>query len=113
VMHAGNSALAASESALERDDVADAADEARSARRWLPWAASPWQRLAEAQVVQGRGPEARASFRRAIEHDPEDWELWYELATASNGPARERALARARELNPRSEDVATLGRLER
>jgi O-antigen ligase len=108
VMHAGNTALADAETALVRGDVARAADEARSARRWQPWAAQPWQRLAEAELAQGRAAAARADYREAIERDPDDWALWFGLAAASNGAERARAIERALELNPNSLDAQAL-----
>jgi cytochrome c-type biogenesis protein CcmH/NrfG len=108
VMHAGNTALASSASALLRGDAAEAAREARSARRWLPWSFEPWQRLAEAQLVAGDVDEARSSYRAAIERDPANWSLWYGLAAASDGEQRRRALDRVLELNPRSEEVDEL-----
>jgi hypothetical protein len=42
----------------------------------------------------------------AISKDPENWLLWYDLAAASDGRRAAQALERARELNPRSKDVA-------
>jgi hypothetical protein len=108
VMHAGNTALASSASALVRGDPAEAAREARSARRWLPWSFEPWQRLAEAQLVAHDVDGARSSYRAAIERDPANWSLWYGLAAASDGDQRRRALDRAVKLNPRSEEVEEL-----
>jgi cytochrome c-type biogenesis protein CcmH/NrfG len=107
-MHAGNTALAAAEKALLRGDPAHAADEARSARRWQPWAAEPWRRLAEAELAQGRAAEARSAYREAIERDPDDWALWFGLAAASNGAERARAVERALELNPNDADAQAL-----
>jgi hypothetical protein len=49
---------------------------------------------------------ARVSYRKAIAKDPHDWSLWYELAGASGGAARERALAQASRLNPLSPEIA-------
>jgi Tfp pilus assembly protein PilF len=108
VMHAGNTALASSAAALERGDVDRASREARSARRWLPWSFDPWQRLAEAQLATGDTRAARASYQEAIQRDPENWSLWYGLAAASNGAARDRALDRAIKLNPRSPEADEL-----
>jgi hypothetical protein len=108
VMHAGNTALAESAAALERGDVDRAAREARSARRWQPWSFEPWQRLAEAQLAAGDARAARGSYGEAIERDPENWSLWYGLATASDGAAREHALDRAIALNPRIPDADKL-----
>ena len=108
VMHAGNTALARSESALERGELEQAADEARTARRWLPWSFEPWHRLGEAQLAAGDVGAARASLQEAIERDPRNWSLWYSLAVASGGQSRTEALGRAVALNPRSPEVAEL-----
>jgi hypothetical protein len=108
VGHVGNNALERSFEATARDDYTRGADEARIARRWAPWSVEPWQRLGEAQLAAGDLAAARTSFRSAIERDSENWGLWYELATASEGRARERALVRAERLNPRSPEIAAL-----
>jgi O-antigen ligase len=108
VMHAGNTALARSETSLEHGELDRAADEARTARRWLPWSFEPWHRLAEAQLAAGDAPAARASLREAIDRDSRNWSLWYALAVASNGAERAEALGRAAALNPRSPEVAEL-----
>ena len=108
VVEVGNSALARSSSALERDDPAAAAAAARRAHRWAPWSAESWQRLGEAQLVAGDLEAARRSLRHAIRLDGSEWSSWYDLAEASSGPARARALDEAERLNPRSREVATL-----
>ena len=60
----------------------------------------------------GRGDlvAARRSFRVAIAKDSQNWGLWLELAEASKGAARRRALDRASRLAPRSTEVADLRR---
>jgi Tfp pilus assembly protein PilF len=105
VMHAGNTALAASTSALESGDADDAAREARSARRWLRWSFEPWQRLAEAQLAAGDLAAARRSYRAALERDPQNWSLWLALAATSQGEERRRSLERVLALNPRSPEL--------
>jgi Flp pilus assembly protein TadD len=67
---------------------------------FLAWSPEPWRRLGEAQALSGELAAARVSFRRAIERDRHDWTLWYELAEASRGTERQRALAVASRLNP-------------
>ena len=37
-----------------------------------------------------------------------NWEIWYELALVERGKERAQALARAKELNPRSREIAAL-----
>jgi hypothetical protein len=103
----GNRAIAASEAAASHLQWERAAAEARTARGWAPWSARPWQLLGEAEYAQHRPAAARANFRKAIANDPDDWSIWLELALASRGAARERAFARATELNPLSSDIAS------
>jgi hypothetical protein len=106
----GNAALSGSESARERGDWAGAAADARRARFWMPWSPAPWAALGRAEVAAGLLPQARRSLRKAISLDEGDWQLWYELASATSGGARRRALARATVLFPRSKLVTTARR---
>jgi O-Antigen ligase len=108
VGHVGNNALARSVDATARGDYGQAAADARNARRWAPWSYEPWQRLGEAQLAARDLAAARYSFRRALERDPENWVLWYDLAAANRGKAKARALEIAARLNPRSPEVAEL-----
>lgn len=110
VAHVGNSSLAASVEAASRGSYGRAEEQARKAARWAPWSFEPWQRLGEAQLAQGKLRAARTSFREALERDRASWELWYDLALASTGRARQAALERAARLNPRSEEIAVLRR---
>jgi tetratricopeptide (TPR) repeat protein len=107
----GSSALAASIEAAEATppDYEKAEDEARTARSWARWSSEPWQRLGEAQYGRGELADARASYRRAIEKEPDDWLLWFRLAEASSGEERRRALAEVSRLNPLSPEVDNLG----
>ena len=99
VTQVGNSALAGSVSALDRQDHASAVRLATHARTWAPWSSQPWQRLGEAQLAGGDATAARRSFRHAISLNPTDWSLWTNLAEAETGAARGDALARASRLN--------------
>jgi O-antigen ligase len=101
----GNQALAESESAAAREDWPRAQAEARTAIRWTPWSAHGWQALGEAELLQANLPEARTSFRRALEKDPDDWNLWLNLAYASTGREQRRAAERALALNPLSSEI--------
>ncbi len=74
---------------------------------YAPWSPEPWRKLGEAQAVAGNRAAARVSFRKAIAKDPRDWTLWFDLAVASQGPDRERALDGASRLNPLSPEIAT------
>ena len=104
----GNSAASASSTAAQSGNWSKAESEARRASTWLPWSSDPWRLLGEAQFGANDLAAARASFRKAITQDRREWTLWYELALASQGNARRRALAEARRLNPQSPEIANL-----
>ena len=101
VAQVGNSALAQSRAAVDRDDPAQAARLARRAERWQPWSFEPLQVLGEAQLADGRLAAGRAALRRALELDRTNASLWLDLAAASTGRARSTALAEARRLDPK------------
>jgi tetratricopeptide (TPR) repeat protein len=101
----GNNAIAASDRAADDGNWTKAAEQARKARRWAPWSSEPWQRLGEAHLGQGDFAAAESDFREAIDREPRDFELWLDLARATDGPERARALARAYALNPYSPEV--------
>ena len=103
-----NVPLARSRNALDESRWAEAADQAGVAKRWAPWASEPLRLLGEAQLGAGYPGRARASFRAALERDPENWQLWVDLALASSGAEKRLALERASRLNPRSEQVRQL-----
>jgi hypothetical protein len=65
-----------------------------------PWSTEPWKRLAEYDIDHARFAEARRALAKAIAKDKGDWELWFDLARASNGRTRASALDRAQKLNP-------------
>ncbi len=100
VAYAGNRELALGESG----SVAAA----RRAADLQPWSAAPLRLLGEAQLARGQVTAARESFRKGLERDDGDWELWFDLALASEGPERAHALARAQALNPREPDIAEI-----
>jgi O-antigen ligase len=102
---AGNRAAVAGSDALDRSDLHTAAVEARRARRWEPWSAEPWRLLGETQLEAGEVARARASFRRGLDKDRGDWELWLDLALASRGAERQEALAHVSRLNPLSQEL--------
>jgi hypothetical protein len=101
----GNSALAQGRQDIAHARPARAIDEADRARRVMPWSPEPWLVRGEAQLLAGDRAAAAASFRRAIEIDAGDWRGWHDLAVATSGRARERALDRARALYPRSTEI--------
>jgi tetratricopeptide (TPR) repeat protein len=101
----GNTALAASERAT---DPETAQTEARKAIRWAPWSAKAIEQLGEAQFEAGNAKAARATFRRALAKNPDDWDLWFDLAVASEGQELRRAVARAHALNPLDPELNAL-----
>ena len=106
----GNSALSRSETAREQWKPARAAADARRARSLMPWSPRPWEALGRAQVAAGLLPQARLSFRKAISMDRGDWRLWYDLASATSGPAEHRALQHAVILFPQSGLLPKVGK---
>jgi hypothetical protein len=102
---AGNTALARAQTANDNHRYRDAGRAAASARRWMPWSAAPLQALGTARLEQGNTSGARASFRAAISLDPNNWQSWLDLAASVHSKARARAVARARELYPRSPEI--------
>jgi tetratricopeptide (TPR) repeat protein len=101
----GNMALSQSAQAARGGDWNGAIDHARSAQAWAPWSPEPEKRIGDAELALGRSSRARASYKRAIGRAPNDWSLWFDLARASAGLERRRALARAAELNPLSPEI--------
>jgi len=101
----GNGALAKGRSALERDRPATAISQADRAHRLMPWSPEPWLVRGEAELLGGDRASAATSFRRAIAADAGDWRGWHDLAVATTGRARERALRRALALYPHSAEI--------
>jgi hypothetical protein len=101
-------ALRTSRAALGRGDYPTAVRYAQRAARLAPWATEPWLARGEAELAAGDRNAARASFRRAISKDRQDWLPWFRLASASTGSERARALERAVRRNPRSLEAAQL-----
>jgi O-antigen ligase len=91
-------------------DVAESGSDraARRAARLQPWSAAGWRILGERQLARGDVESARATFLDALDRDNGDWELWIDLALASEGAERERALARAEQLNPLAPELDEL-----
>jgi O-antigen ligase len=98
--YAGNRELALAEGGSETS--------ARRAARLQPWSAEPWRLRGEAELERGELGRARSSFREGLSRDDGDWELWLDLALASEGEPRREAFERAVRLNPRDPDVQEL-----
>jgi hypothetical protein len=103
-----------SQRAAARGDISSAAAEARTARDFQPWAASPYQQLALVQEQAGRLRDAQRSLADALERDPGSWRLWLLRARveqeAGHPFATRAAFNRALELNPRSPLLNSLQR---
>jgi len=101
----GNTAIASSDDAADDANWTKAASEARKAKRWAPWSSEPWQRLGEVHLGQGAFAAAEHDFREATEREPRDFELWLDVARATDGAERAAALRRATQLNPLSPEI--------
>lgn len=99
--------LASAREALSDLQLVQAAEDARSARRFAPWASAPWEILGDA-LAQDDPAGARNAYREALERDGSSWELWLALAAISSEEEQRLALARAARLNPLSGDVRQL-----
>jgi hypothetical protein len=108
VAHVGNRAVAASVAATGVADPERGLDEAKRAAAWAPWSEEAWQLRGEAELELGAADAARRSLRRALDRNEESWSIWFDLALASEGEARERALGRAVTLNPLSPEIRDL-----
>ena len=99
----GNLALASSRHAAARGDWQKSAAKARRASDWAPWSSAALDLLGQAQLQQGRAVAAAGSFRHAIAKDPQNWELWLDLYSATSGRQAAVAFRRAYELNPKGQ----------
>jgi hypothetical protein len=102
----GNIALSQSALTAQAGNWTASIDHARQAKTWAPWSPEPDRRIGDAELALDRSSRARASYKKAIGRAPNDWSLWFDLARASSGVERRRALARAAELNPLSPEIA-------
>jgi Flp pilus assembly protein TadD len=78
--------------------------------RWAPWSANAIEQLGEVQSDHGDLKAARQTYRKALAKNPEDWNLWFDLAIASEGKTLRDAVAHATRLNPRDRELAGLRR---
>ena len=97
---AGSTALASAEDGLADGVPERAESRARLASLLQPWSAEAWRLRGEAQAAQGDDAAARSSFRRALDQDAGDPELWRALARVSSGAERRAALEQAARLDP-------------
>jgi hypothetical protein len=78
---------------------------AQAAEQWAPWSPDPEHWLATIQLDRGNRLGARRLLAAALAKDQSDWSLWLEMAAASDGTARDRAILMAARLNPEGPDV--------
>ena len=102
--------LGDSRAAASTGDYASAAQDARDASTLQPWASEPRLQLALVEELDGNLQAANRDLGEAIQRAPDDWQLWFvrarlEVKSGDVNGAR-RALARARELNPRAPFLA-------
>jgi len=102
----GNRALTRSADAGLRGQATEARAEARTSARWAPWSYQPWEQLGELELADGSLAKAQTYFRKGIRKNERDWELWLDLALASDGRERLQAVTVAWRLNPRSPQIA-------
>jgi hypothetical protein len=105
-LHTGDSRLAASRAALARGDVTGAAGAARSARRYEPWASTPYLQLALAYEAAGDPLRAKSAILDGLKRETDSWRLWLVAARLErklgNTAASRARLKYAIKLNPRS-----------
>ncbi|MFL5955177.1 MAG: O-antigen ligase family protein [Gaiellaceae bacterium] len=98
--------LDASQSAAKRGQLRSAYADALAARRLMPWAATPDVQAALVAEQARDLPLAQRLISRAIEHDRNNWSLWYIrgriLRAEGHSGASRRNLRHALSLNPHS-----------
>jgi hypothetical protein len=104
----GNRALTKAGSENDGANFQAAEADARTATHWAPWSADALDELGRAQAGVGDRAAGQATLRRAASKTPRNWQIWYDLGTASRGRARDRAFVRAARLNPREADIEVL-----
>ena len=110
----GDLAIADSQRAATAGDLDVALSRALDARRFQPWAASPYTQLALVDERRGDLRRARAWIDMAIRRDDKNWRLWLiasRLETNLGMPvSAQRRLQRAVSLSPRSPLFAGVSR---
>jgi hypothetical protein len=98
--------LRESQDAVRAGDGANARRQALAARAIEPWASSPYLQLALIYEAAQRYDLAEPWIRDALKRSPDDWSLWVTAARIQTELGHvdqaKQALARARQLNPRS-----------
>ena len=78
-----------SDDAVDRDDLAEAVEDAREARALQPWASAPYLQIAQIEQLRGDLPAAQRALDEAIARAPDDWQVWFVAASldSSTGDA--------------------------
>ncbi len=87
---------------LRAADWSAAVSDARRAAALQPWSADAWRLRGEAERSEGRTGDALESFRRGLDLDHNDVELWRALARVATGDELRLAHARIARLDPRA-----------
>jgi O-antigen ligase len=94
----------ASNSAVEDGNLASAVSHAETARKIEPWATTPLKQLGLLAEREGNYPVAIGRFDQAVEHEEDNWLLYYLRARveheSGNEAAAQKDLNEARRLNP-------------
>jgi len=102
----GSIALSRAGDAVQNGEGRTAAAQAAKAHRWAPWSAQALEDLGDGRLLLGEKRSGLAALRAAAAKDPGDWQIWFDIAAATTGPAHRAALARAKALNPYSPEIA-------
>ncbi len=98
--------LGSSRDAASAGDLEAAAQDARDAIKLEPWAAGPRLQLALVDELGGDLRQAKRDLGEAIKRAPDNWQLWFVRirldVKSGDVEAAQRALDRARQLNPRA-----------
>lgn len=102
----GSLALARADDAVLHGLGRTAATQGAKAHRWAPWSAQALKDLGDGRLLLGEKRSGLAALHAAAAKDPGDWEIWFDIAAATDGSAHRTALARAKALNPYSPEIA-------
>jgi O-antigen ligase len=73
---------------------------AKAAERLLPWASEPLLVRGDLRLHSGDRADARRFYRRALQRDRSDWQIWLRLSLTTEGAAAVDARRRAFALDP-------------
>ncbi|MGZ4360047.1 MAG: O-antigen ligase family protein, partial [Gaiellaceae bacterium] len=102
----GNIALSRADDAVLHGQGRPAAARGATAHWWAPWSARALEDLGDGRLLLGQKRSGLAALRAAAAKDPGDWQIWFDIAAATDGSAHRTALSRAKALNPYSPEIA-------